>query len=577
MPRKKPRKASTPAVDPMKQAAAAYAHLDAGGSADAGRERLAQLQDTLGRKFGKSTALTLSVAPHARVRRLPFGILMLDWKTNGGLVIGRVNRIWGRKSTLKSTLCLRALRSAQNHCRHCKAQMVRHPDCRCREAARYKKTLDRLAEVEAAQGPIPVPGTELAVEWSYLTARKRRMEEQFGVEALAGCAHAARIEAGEEVPPCVDCECPKPRWWLADEKDYAWLPAAAAIELYYGRLPTGAVWKKVTGYPVDKLPVIQCTPPPAALRNADGSPKKKPPKPRDVVLQPMRRCEPMRCLYVDGEGTIDNAWAEANGVDLDLVVVIGTTWGEAVLETVEEATLSQDFDFVVIDSTSVLEPQKELEKGMEDSPKVAAKAAMVGRWVTRQLVAMFDQGMTSRYTPTILCTSQVTMKGLGGGIRPYAGPTDGNRFEHALSLDIKMEERGYTFDKNNEHAIRGRFDFTVKKNKAGGSVGATGTINFYVRAVPGHPVGDSDDLATVMERAREMGAGFIESGTGSRLLTLKCRYLPGGEVSFSRVGDCEAFLRANPTVYDDLRTRVLRQLQANDVALVVAPPAGATA
>ncbi len=557
-------KAAPAPRDPMAAMAEAYEHLDQGGSPDAGRARLAELQDTLGRRFGRNTALALSVAPHAKIRRLPFGILMMDWKTRGGLVLGRVNRLWGRKSTLKTTLCLRALRSAQNHCRHCKSQMVRHPDCRCREVAAYRKCVERLARVIEAQGGIPECGTELAIEQARLEARKARMVARYGKGALeAGCQHRKRVVAGETQQPCVDCECPKPRWWLADDGDYVWLPTEASLELFYGRLPAGVEWRAVKGHGTEgapKVPVLACPPPP---NDAKG-------KPRDVVFAPMVRCEPMRCIYVDSEGTITDEWAESNGVDLDLVLVVGNRWGEECLETVEEATLMQEFDFIVIDSTSVLEPQAELEKSIRDRPKVAAKAALMGRWVSRHLSAMFDEGLVGRYRPTILCTSQVTMKGLGGGIRPYAGPTDGNRFEHALSLDIKMSEQGYTFDKANEYAVRGKFGFLVKKDKTGGAVGATGEINFWVREEPGHPVGDSDDLATVMGHARNLGQGFIEGGAGKRLLVLKSRYLPDGEVAFDKVGACTEFLRANPTVYDDLRSRVMRQLMAADMRLEVA-------
>lgn len=477
--------------DPLQAAAEAHAGYNLGGSPDRGRARLSQLQDVLGRRFGTSTALTLDAAPVARVMRLPFGILLLDWKT-GGLVIGRVNRLHGKKSTLKSTLCLRALVQAQNHCRHCKFPIVINP------------------------------------------------------------------MTGE-----INCECPNPRWWLANpEEDYSWLPAGDAIAISYGRLPAEVTWKKVGE---DKLPVLACEPPAHALVNQDGSQKAKKPKAKDVVFVPMERCEPWRCLYLDSERTIDEAWARANGVDTSLVLLIGSKWGEQSLESVEEAVLSREFDLIIIDSTSMLNPRGEVEKSLEDAPKVAAKADLLGRWVLRHCANMMDGGLTSRYLPTVLCTSQMTMHGLGGGSRPYMAPTDGNRFEHALSLDIRMDAKGYQFDRAGEHAVYGRFDFEVKKNKAGGSIGAKGTINFWVRAVDGHAVGDSDDLATVMVYARQLGDGFLVEGRGSSLLTLHSRYVPEGQMSFAKVGDCADFLVANPTVYNDLRTRVLNRLRDADL------------
>lgn len=503
MAKKKKARKKAAEVDPLQVAAQAHAGYNLSGSPERGRTRLSQLQNVLGRRFGSFTALTLDAAPVARVMRLPFGILMLDWKT-GGVVIGRINRLQGKKSTLKSTLCLRVLVQAQNTCRHCKFPIVVNP------------------------------------------------------------------MTGE-----VDCSCPSPRWWLAHPDDYSWMEAKDAITISYGRLPEGVTWKKIKGMGDAKQPVLNCKPPPHAMVNKDGSEKANKPKAKDVLFVPMERCEPWRCIYLDSEMTIDEAWARANGVDTSLVLLVGSRWAEQSLESLEEAVLSKEFDLLIIDSTSMLQPRGEVEKSLEAHPKVAAKAALMGRWVMRHVSNMMDGGLTSRYVPTILCTSQMTMKGLGGGIRPYLGPTDGNRFDHALSLDIRMTAKGYKMDEAGEHAVYGKFDFEVKKNKAGGSIGAKASIHFWVREVEDHAVGDSDDLATVMEYARELGDGFIlERKNKKDLLTLTSRYVVDGSVVFSKVGDCTAFLKANPTVYNDLRTRVLARLREADLpTLQVAQPA----
>jgi RecA/RadA recombinase len=475
------------------------AQLDQGGSADKGRERLAALANSLGRRWGASTALPLSIAPVARIMRLPFGILMLDWLTGGGLVIGRINRLVGPKSTLKSTLCLRALRSAQQHCRHCKFPMVRNP--------------------------------------------------QTGV---------------------VDCRCPKPRWWLANEDDYQWLPHETAIEVAYGKLPGPAAMKNVQG--LGRVPVLKCAPP----EHLTGGRRLKE---REIAFKEAPRNEPMRCLYLDSEGTIDEAWARANGVDPSLVLLVGARWGEQSLATVEEAVLTREFDFIVIDSTSVLTPKKELEKSITEGKKVAAHAALMSQFAKRHIAAAFDEGLTGRYRPTVLTTSQVTTKGIGGGKKAHAylDSTDGNAMNHAVSLDIAMKEEGYTFDASKRFAVHGDFGFKVKKNKAGGGTpGATGTIRFWLKAAPDHPVGDSDDLTVVMNYAREASIKLLEEGTGAAKLTLHSPYVPDGQMVFQRVGDAETFLRENVTVYNDLRERVLAKLMQQDIVLALPNREGET-
>ena len=233
--------------------------FDLAGSPARGQERIAQLADKLGRVYGKTTMLPLSSAFHTRVKRLPFGILLLDWKARG-LVINRINRIWGRRSTLKTTLCLRVMRQAQHHCRHCKTPLVIRP------------------------------------------ADGRR-----------------------------DCACPSPRWWLLDAaEDYAWLPHRAALEIAEGRLPEGAVEKTLKGTGT-KRPALRCEPPPGVKGEA-----------RDIFFTEMERCEPWRCLYIDSEQTLDDAWIRANGVDPSLVSTIGSRWGEQVYASIEEAILTRE-------------------------------------------------------------------------------------------------------------------------------------------------------------------------------------------------------------------------------------------
>lgn len=456
---------------------------------------MAQLADQLGRSFGQSTALPLSAAPVARVMRMPIGILMFDWRTRGGLVLHRLNRLVGPKSTLKSTICLAATAAAQRTCRHCKYPMVVNPST--------------------------------------------------GV---------------------IDCRCPAPRFWLSDETDYSWLPHDVAIALSYGQLPDGAVVKHVRG--IGRVPVLRCTPPPGSRSS----------KAKDVPFVETFRNEPMRCLYLDSEHTIDEAWARANGVDTSLVLLVGARWAEQSLQTIEEAVLTREFDLVVVDSTSMLESKAELEKTFDERPKVASRATLMSRFVRRHLAAAFEDGLTARYSPTLLCTSQVTTKGIGSkGGRTWLDSTDGHAMNHAVSLDIRMAEDRYEIDEATQRAVYGDFTFQVRKNKAGGSPGANGTIRFWLIETPDHPVGDSDDLETVMRYARDPSIGLIDEGAGAARLTLRSPYVDDGALSFSRVGDCRTFLRDNPTVYADLRQRVLSALMERNASLEVTQEAPADA
>ena len=471
---------------PVAPAVRTRSKFDHGGDPAAGRARIFELAEELGKAWGYTAALPLSVAPMADFQRLPTGILQLDWKTGGGFVVGRLNRLWGPKGSLKTTTVLSGAVVAQHTCRHCKSPLVRDP------------------------------------------------------------------ESG-----LIDCRCPNPRWWIADERAYTWLPSGAAIALCLGRLPEGAVVKHVAG--VGRVPVLKCAPPPGAK---DGS------KAREIAFTETHRNEPMRGLILDGENRLNRKWAQILGVNPDLILMVSCRFGEQSLSTVEAAIRTRAFDYVAIDSTTALETRSTLEKALGDRKVVAAKQSMMAD-VSRRLISQAcEEGVLGRYSPTIVTTSQVSTKGIGGPTPAWLGPTDGNAFEHSLCLDIQLREAGYVYNADRTHAVIGKFDFTVKKNTASGGVMTKGQIRFRLRGTHDKAIGDAEDLATVMQYARAMGDGFISEGkTG---LTVHSRYVREGALRFTKVGACVAFLRENPTVYGDLRERVLSALMEKEASLVAA-------
>ncbi len=520
-----------------------FSTFDLQGSADLGHRRNLELADQLGRQWGSSTALPLEMSLAAREKRMPWGILTLDWVT-GGIVLEKINRLWGVKSSLKSTLCLRAVRQAQNHCRHCKTALVRNPTCMCH-------VQDDLVLRGHDFGDLVCP---------VLTARA----------------------AGDQEARCVDCRCGKPRWWLVNKDDYGWLPSELAILVSQGFIPPGIIKGVQEGRDMGlpngvlsaglemvehsrlgkvALPYVVCEPPPHAYFTKDGKKRQKAPDPRKVFLGPDTRCEPMRCLYLDSEGSLSLWWAKQNGVDARNVLGIGAGWAEKNIAITEKAVLEGEHDLIVIDSTSMLESEKNIEKEFGAHPVVAKHANLMGSFVKRHVAACFEDGLAQRYRPTVLLTSQATIKGIGS-YHTWLGPTGGNVMSHGLALDIRLKPLGYVFDTTGTFALRGDFEFEVTKTKADrGSPGATGVIRFWVCSLGEKQVGDSDDLDNVMVYARSFGAGYMLNGSGRKALTLYSDYVSSGEVCFQRVGDAHRYLEDHPTIYDDLRARVLKRLR----------------
>jgi len=442
----------------------AKAKRDLGGSPEKGRERIRVASEIINKKYGTHTALPLNVAAVADVERLPFGVLSLDWKTRGGIVVGRVNRLWGKKSTLKTTLCLRAVAQAQRHCRHCKAPIVQDP-----------------------------------------VTEKR------------------------------NCRCPNPRFTMANPEQFSLLTQEQTIQTRYGILPGPATLKN----------------PWVTVKNSSGKNIK-------VLFEETDRNEPWRCIFIDTERTIDKKWAQNNGVDTSLVALVGGKWAEMVLDTTEELILTGDFDLIVIDSLAMLTPEDEVSKSHRENPKVAGQAGVMTRAVKKWLSAMNEEGLMNRYAPTILCTDQVRMKGIGYGQHAHLAPAASNAIDHSLSLDIGMRAGGYEFD--GDVAKYGTFDYTVDKNKAGGSPKVKGSFRFWLKPTRGRAVGDVEDMKVVMAEARSLG--IIEDGKGK--YTLLSEYLEEGEETFKTLKALTAFLENNPTVYADVRARTLQCLIMKD-------------
>lgn len=465
--------------------------FDLAGNPDRGRSRIHEICEKMGTRWGTHTAMPMSMATVVHIKRMPLQMIEFDYKTGGGAVIGRNNRLKGPKDSLKSTSCLKALACAQRTCRECKWPIVADPE----------------------------------------TGR-------------------------------INCHCPEHRFWVASETDYAWLPVEAAVSLFEGHLPEGWEMKNVKGH--GRVPVLMCDPPPH-LKGKKGI-KRKP-----VVFAEQYRCEPMRCALEDTEFTTDAIWAGKHNVDPALVAYSNAKWAEQTLESVESLLLTREFDFVIIDSTSMMETREHLEDrrvGERGTP--AGKQKLMGDFIKRVVAAQVEGGVASRHSPTMLTTSHMTTKGMGYGQRPYLGATDGKTYDHGLAMDIKMRPERFVRDKDNQRSVYGVFEFTIDKNHCGG-IGSTktqGQIKYWLVDTPDHPVGDSNDLATVIDYCRKFGQGYVTEGIGKAKVVLHSSMIQGGRRPFRTLTALRGYLREHTGVFQELRQRVLNKLIEDRAMLV---------
>lgn len=340
-----------------------------------------------------------------------------------------------------------------------------------------------------------------------------------------------------------DCSCPNPRWTLSDPEQFQILTDEDALAIPHGILPANAKRTK------DGVAV-------QTIVNSNGSKD-------EIPFVQTDRCEPFRCLYIDTEGTIDEAWARANGVDTKLLMLIGANWAEQVLDLTEELIGTNEFDLVVLDSLDMLTPGDTLEKAISQTKKVANKAGIMTEAIQKWTAAINSGGLLNRYTPTIFIVCQVRAKDIG---KPWArlAPSGGWAIEHGVSLDIKLEPKKYEY--KGDQALFGNFGFQVAKSKVGGFPRSSGEFRYWLRAGKGRLIGDTEDMETVVEYAQKYTS--IRKIAGNKWV-LTSNFLPNNKMHFSTKGKMFDFLKDNQTIYQDVRYQVMSYLIGEDVTITL--------
>jgi RecA/RadA recombinase len=343
----------------------------------------------------------------------------------------------------------------------------------------------------------------------------------------------------------MDCACPKPRWTMSDPSQFNLIATnkyQSSFDVQYGKLPEGS--KKKEG----GLAVL-------ALEDEKG-------KKTNIEFTHTNRCEPFRCLLIDTEGTTDEAWVRANGVDPALLLLVGGNWAEQVLDLTEEFILSNEFDLVVMDSLDMLTPGDTIQKALTQTPRMADKANIMTRAMQKWTSAINTGGLLNRYSPTIVIVCQVRSRDIG---KPWAslGPSGGWAVGHGISLDVKMTPKKYEYKEGS--ALFGKFEFKIAKSKVGGFPQSTGVFRFWLRPGKGRLVGDTEDLETVLEAGE--AHDFLKK-EGSKWV-LESAFVKDGKLLFKSKGAMTTFLNENVSVYMDIRNRILSYLIGEDITITL--------
>lgn len=157
--------------------------------------------------------------------------------------------------------------------------------------------------------------------------------------------------------------------------------------------------------------------------------------------------------YIDVEGTLDEEWATACGVDMSRVYVVVPDTAEEALDIADTLVRSGLFGAVVIDSIAALSPEDELENDMLKQ-HVGLQARLLSKFCRKVTAAMkrpLEDG--SKNQTILLLINQIRDK-VGVFTRPGMPPPvttpggRGPRFYSSLRIEIKRLE--YIKDGNKE-------------------------------------------------------------------------------------------------------------------------------
>lgn len=118
----------------------------------------------------------------------------------------------------------------------------------------------------------------------------------------------------------------------------------------------------------------------------------------------------VNCLYIDAEHSLDPAYMQALGVNLEDLLLAQPSYGEEALEIVDRMVGTGAVGIVVVDSVAALTPRAEIEGSMEDN-QMGLQARMMGKGL-RKIIAKAAENRT-----LIIFVNQLRSK-----MSPYGNP-----------------------------------------------------------------------------------------------------------------------------------------------------------
>lgn len=183
------------------------------------------------------------------------------------------------------------------------------------------------------------------------------------------------------------------------------------------------------------------------------------------------------------ESDFDGAWARAQGVDTDRLLLNYPESAEQAVDIMCALYESSDLDLIICDSIAFLTPQVELGQSAADVT-MGLQARIVGNWIRRMTSASNRHKNTGR-APTLLCTNQIRMQ-LGSYGSPMTQP-GGMAPGFAASMEVStgtLGPKGIDMDTATGLPVSVTLKATMSKQKTAATVRAEMTYMVALQNTP---------------------------------------------------------------------------------------------
>jgi recombination protein RecA len=244
------------------------------------------------------------------------------------------------------------------------------------------------------------------------------------------------------------------------------------------------------------------------------------------------------CAFIDAEHALDAGYARKLGVSVEDLLISQPDNGEQALEITETLVQSGAIDVLVIDSVAALVPRAEIEGEMGE-PQMGLQARLMSQ-ALRKLTSIISRSRT-----IVIFINQIRMK-IGVMFGNPETTSGGNALKFYSSVRIDIRRIGTI--KSATEVIGSRTKVKVVKNKVAPPFREAEFDILYGSGISKE--GELVDMASEHNIIEKLGAWYSYDGE---------RIGQGRE-------NARDFLKANPTIADEIEAKLRAKLAAKPVA-----------